>query len=990
MPSQRELFLHGDPAAVGVWCRSHAEPGSVFVAPSAAARRLALRSVVDTRGTTLGLTVTSSGRFLSLLESRAGLATPKLLSHALERFIIADAARAARVPLFDEADRDAPAGAVNAVANLIRTLRLNRVTPEQFEAAGGDSRAGDAYRRFETARAKLGAADETDRIDAVLRAGVPSLALVVQDPSFPHRAARDLFQAVIAASHSSRIGASSLADDDARPSWTRDLEPCGFTVTAQACTLAEPATRAIGGIGMHDEIELVAREMLSLLRSRATVRDASSGRERPLRADDLLGVAPNANYLRLLNDACGRLGIPVASPRGCDTTDVPLVRVLLDTFRLLVDPDEDTPERGLALLGTPYVGLSLDRQDRLARTLLLRGLGSLRSWHRFAAATRSRKFVKLASNVAQLADRLTGERAPRDLSAALTSLGLDFGFLSSGRRFNLSSGRDEALRLDQQGWEALTAAAEELNDALRTMGVTRISARRWLAHLVETLSASSVRVDAKALDGVHLTIAGAGLPSAPHVFAVGWREGLFPRRTREDPLLPERVKKALNEQGAMLPLVADRTTMEYERRERIRRAARATLTISWPSTGEDGERLLPSFYMDDLGVTDRTVRSVGDATWPLPIAASRGERFARATLVARHRPTETVGTELDAVRDALSVMDGHEQRAYDGLMHAGQVIQLPPEILAEVGPMAAKMSASQARMVVHCLYEHFAKRRLVLDALVMPLPDQRDIGSIAHSVLNDIGRAGFDTAMLDTLLTRWWTETIPAELHDDAVVRFEREMLLANLTALLEGERELFATAGCRPVFFELAFGTNDEGRDPASLADGLDVPLPAGSAIASSMLRGSIDRVDVVERDGRRYGVAIDYKSGKGDRYGKEMEEMADFQLPIYCEVLPRFGVEPVGAVYLGIASGERFGVMRADFAESFLPAECKGVKLMEPGAFTEFMRERQLALRTEIARLARGELMARPRNDDCGYCDLRPVCRIGTFGVGATHAED
>ncbi|HEX6027260.1 MAG TPA: PD-(D/E)XK nuclease family protein, partial [Solirubrobacter sp.] len=100
--------------------------------------------------------------------------------------------------------------------------------------------------------------------------------------------------------------------------------------------------------------------------------------------------------------------------------------------------------------------------------------------------------------------------------------------------------------------------------------------------------------------------------------------------------------------------------------------------------------------------------------------------------------------------------------------------------------------------------------------------------------------------------------------------------------------------------------------------------------------------------------------------------------------------GVEPVGAVYLGIASGERYGVMRSDFAEFFLPEGCKGVKLLEPDAFTEFMRERQLALRNEIARLARGELMARPRNDDCGYCDLRPVCRIGTFGVGAARAED
>ena len=132
MPPQREIFLHGDPAAVGAWCRSHADAGSVFLTPSAAARRLALRSVVDTRGTTLGLTITSGSRWISLLESRAGLAAPEMLSDALQRFIIEDAARAARVPLFDDADHDAPAGAVNAVAKLIRTLRLDRVTPDQF------------------------------------------------------------------------------------------------------------------------------------------------------------------------------------------------------------------------------------------------------------------------------------------------------------------------------------------------------------------------------------------------------------------------------------------------------------------------------------------------------------------------------------------------------------------------------------------------------------------------------------------------------------------------------------------------------------------------------------------------------------------------------------------------------------------------------------------------------------------------------------------
>jgi hypothetical protein len=982
----RELLLHPDPAKVSAWCRAHATPGAILVAPSAAARRLALQEVVAHRTVSLGLTVCSPRRLLSVLESRAGIPAPAQLSAALEDLLVTEAARAARVPLFDDPAESPPAGAVHAVATLIRTLRLNRVTPDAFEQAGGSERAGAAYRRFESRRIALGFHDETDRIDALLAAGVPALPLVLEDPSVPHLAAWVLLRAALAASTSCHVGLSALDQIAGAPAWVAELEATlGFTVTRTqppaptGAKANKPTTRAIGGVGIQDEVELAAREMLALLRS-----DAS------LRPSELLAVAPNREYLALLGDACTRLGIPVASPRHVAVADVPLVRALLDAFELLADPDQDTTERGLALLATPYVGLSLDRHDRLSRTLLVRGLGAIRTWRRFADSSRSRKFMALATDVARLADRLAGARAPKELTATLATLGLDFGFVSSGRRFNLSARRDDALRVDEAGFESLVETAEELNEALRIIGIARISARDWLVELTRLLAASTVKVDAKARDGVHLTIAGAGLPSAAHVFAVGWREGLFPRRTREEPFFPERVKKALNEAGAMIPLAADRTAREQERRERIRLAARETLTISWPSTTEEGDQLLPSFYLDDLGVTDRAVRSVGDTTWPLGLAASRGERLARATYVARHRSAQSAGTELDAVRDALSSLSVTERRAYDGLLHAGRVIQLPPDVLAECTPLAGSMSASQSHLLAHCLYQHFGKRRLELGALGAPQVDPLALGSIAHNVLADVGRLGFRPEALDDVFERWWTDTVSAELRDDPQVRFDREILHTNLTDLVAHEHAHFSASESRPAYFELAFGTNDDGRDPASLATGLDVSLPSGTPLASSTLRGSIDRVDVVERGGKRFGVAIDYKSGRGKYNFEEMEELADFQLPIYCEVLPLFGIEPVGAVYLGISSGERYGVVRSDFAEVFRPAGAKGMKVLDLAVFQEYMTGRQIALRHEIARLAKGELVTRPRNDDCGWCDLRPVCRIGTFGVGGRPEDD
>jgi ATP-dependent helicase/DNAse subunit B len=305
------------------------------------------------------------------------------------------------------------------------------------------------------------------------------------------------------------------------------------------------------------------------------------------------------------------------------------------------------------------------------------------------------------------------------------------------------------------------------------------------------------------------------------------------------------------------------------------------------------------------------------------------------------------------------------------------------------------MSASQVNTIAHCLYSHFGTKRLQLQPLAAPEVDALSLGSVAHRILAELGRADFAPEALDEIFAAAWNDTVQPEMRDDPEVQFDRGILLDQLRAFVEAERVWLDGTSARPTHFELAFGLPDDGRssrDQASLPDGLSVTLPPGTPLDASTLRGSIDRVDVLERDGKRYGIAIDYKLGKTERYRKEMYEQADFQLPIYCELLPHFGIEPVGAIYLGLADGERHGVIREDFADAFLlePKSCKGVRQLPPEAFAAFMRERQDALRAEIARVARGELEVAPRDGDCKYCDLRPVCRIGTFGVGGANGDE
>jgi hypothetical protein len=981
--ASRRLFLAPDPAAVGAWCRERLTAGAVFVAPSSSARRQALRALAARSGVAVGVTITTPGRLLALLELRAGLPPARRMPDAVERFIVIECARAAGVPLFD-GDR-APAGAIRAVTSLLTSLRMNGVSPDEYRAAGGDRRAADACARFDRRRTELGFLDEADRIRRLVDVGLPSLPLIVEELSFAHRLRQDLWLAVFQAAPSVAVGLTHFGDTGPSASIASRLTQADFSLERSAGPPAAVGARAIGGVGPTDETDLVAREMLALLRG------SSNAGTTPVPPSAILGVAPNQAYLGLLHRACASIGVPVASPQRISVLDVPLVRTLLETLRLLAEPDQDTADRGLALLSAPYFGCSLDDHDRLSRALVLRGLGSVRSWRRAAPTIAEKTFQKFAECVPALARKLDGPRSPRELAAVLTSLGLEHEFLASGRKHHLAAGNDDAVRMDQQAWDSLLAAITELADALRTIDMPQIGASQWLDELTAILEDSTIRAEARARDGVRLTIAGNGTPSADHVFAVGWREGLVPRRTREAPLLPDRVKRALNQAGALFSTADDRVAREHERYERVRRAARRSLTVSWPATGSEGESLLPSFYLDDMGVTNRRARSVGDTTWPMSLGATRHERVTRAAYLATHASVAVIGDELAAVKDALAALTTPERRGYDGTLIARQETELPPAIVATLADHARQSSASQAKMLAHCVYEHFGKRRLRLEALEAPVLDQLVLGSVIHHALRVLGQRGFVPSAIAPALDDAWAAFVPDRLTRMPAAEFEREMLAANLETLVAAEAERAALVPGTPTHFELAFGLSTEERDPASLDHGIVLALPPGSGIPETVLRGSIDRVDIVDRGGRRYGVATDYKSGRGESYFKEMQERVDFQMPIYSLALPMFGIEPVGAVYLGLASGERYGVIRSDFADDFLVGDDRRrVKQLAPDEFAEYMRTRHDALRVELSRASSGKLAIRPREDTCGYCDLRPVCRIGAFGVGSATSAD
>ena len=91
---------------------------------------------------------------------------------------------------------------------------------------------------------------------------------------------------------------------------------------------------------------------------------------------------------------------------------------------------------------------------------------------------------------------------------------------------------------------------------------------------------------------------------------------------------------------------------------------------------------------------------------------------------------------------------------------------------------------------------------------------------------------------------------------------------LERLEELLRKELELLRADGiAQPEYAELAFG--DEMRDHgprhiASRADAFVMNVATELGPKAVKFRGSLDRVDVITIGGKRYGVVLDYKTGR------------------------------------------------------------------------------------------------------------------------------
>ena len=466
--------------------------------------------------------------------------------------------------------------------------------------------------------------------------------------------------------------------------------------------------------------------------------------------------------------------------------------------------------------------------------------------------------------------------------------------------------------------------------------------------------------------------------AATAVIVLGMNEGTFPRRRRDDPLLPDAVRTAA---GGELPTRRDRRKFERielatildgavertlcaaradQRAQQQRHPSRWLLAWAPPAGG-----VVPRRSSDIVPIASFSTAVLGDTP-------SCEQEAALHALTSGGVPDALgLGRNLDAVR----ARHGAALSEWDGVVGPHRGVAVDKRVLS---PTAVEVWAS-------CPFRHFLRTVLRVDPTNTPEDrvgtDPLERGTLVHEVLERFvrwrlgqpaGTAAPTDAERSAVIDRI-TADVCSEFESAGRVgrrvpwELEKRTLRADLAAVLALDAADASETGLQPILAEASFGMG-----PDDEFDVAEVELADGRVLR---FRGQVDRVDL-SADGRRVRV-VDYKTGRSKSYRRDLQgpkgqPPADptaggrrLQLPVYATAVA--GRHPEAAI-----SAEYWFV--TDAAQGYPRVSVE---------LDDATRQRFLDVLTHIAdAIDDGVFPANPGADqldtweNCRYCDFDRVC--------------
>lgn len=289
-----------------------------------------------------------------------------------------------------------------------------------------------------------------------------------------------------------------------------------------------------------------------------------------------------------------------------------------------------------------------------------------------------------------------------------------------------------------------------------------------------------------------------------HLFVLGLVRDAFPRPVREDPLLPDSLRRVLRR---LLPDLAEKRAGFDEERHLFAQLLSASpqVTLSWQTADDDGRPRAASPLVERIvfeagGVARAPGLFAADRSLPAGprSAALLRPAWEHATLVALHgsrsrfgevlpaalaeldlapeggvlRPEATASARMAALAELdpdLRTPEGRETSRRLGPWF-GFVGALAAEPCQELDPRRRQLAVTHLERLDGCPWQFFLSRLLAIEPTPDPLQalpglDARLLGNLIHAVLDRLAREGY---------TEW-----PAEEAIEPILRAEAAQMVA-------------------------------------------------------------------------------------------------------------------------------------------------------------------------------------------------------------------
>ncbi len=454
----------------------------------------------------------------------------------------------------------------------------------------------------------------------------------------------------------------------------------------------------------------------------------------------------------------------------------------------------------------------------------------------------------------------------------------------------------------RQLWDILVDILESIH---RILGETSMTRSKYLELIRLVIAQTTFASAPKTLDEVTVGSADRIRIAAPKaVFLIGVNEGVMPFNVRTGGIFSDKERNELAGQGIKLGENSiDRLNEERFIAYKAASTPSERLFVSYSLADNTYNAQLPSYMVDQicqmLDISPIKARDIEYTFYSTTSQAAfyslagkfREDNSKRASLIEALQDQPNIAQKITSLYHALN---SHNHRIED------------TDVATALFGNKMQLSATRVDDFHKCRFLYFCKAGLRLKPLRKMELSPLERGNVIHYCLSELMREHSEDfikltedelmAITEKLLNEYLTQNMQGEFAKDAKFFLMYRRLCIVVVDIFQRLQVEFAQSKFVPCDFELEIS-------PESDVTPLELKTVDGVSVN---VRGIIDRVDIMEKDGKRYVRVVDYKSGTKDFVLSDIYYGLNMQMLLYLFAIQKSGkgrykeVLPAGVLYM------------------------------------------------------------------------------------------